>query len=404
MTRRALPFGKAVLFAVLAFVGCYGGMVFQGILDSLSAAIAPPALGIAAVLYLVTTRVVGARDSVGSPAANALIRIAGAGTLAALALVATRLPVIERGAGAEPQRFTRSLLAGLAIAALASLGAALWSQRAEAMGGAPVRFAARMLVPIALGMGLATLASPKPDRDGYLETLPVVLGPPGCTAPRLVTGALELERRCRPRDCTVSLRLGDRTTSAITVKDARSVVVRRDEVRDLWILDGGGSQLFQADGRAARAAFRGDTLERVAVRDRGMRAPRGWAILALLGAALASFQILARRHPLRRLEEIASAEEATVDEAGLVALASGGAPLRPAQAVKAGPALVIRPQPGPGGAYRQAVGAERVVPGTRAENEAQEREALAACDARALLFVLTCLSPLATAWILGVSW
>jgi len=65
---------------------------------------------------------------------------------------------------------------------------------------------------------------------------------------------------------------------------------------------------------------------------------------------------------------------------------------------------VIRPQPGPGGAYRQAVGAERVVPGTRAENEAQEREALAACDARALLFVLTCLSPLATAWILGVSW
>jgi hypothetical protein len=412
MSRRALPFGKAVLYAALALVGCYGGMIFQGILDSVSPAIAPPALGIAAVIFLALTRAVGSRDSVGSPAANTLLQLAGAGTLAAMAEVATRLPIVAARSGADAKQFTRSLLLGLGMAAMASLLAALAARRAESFGGAPVRLAARGAVLAGAVMGLATLASPRPDRDAYLASLPVVWTTPAHgSGTDEISSELVLHRACEERACRFRLqgRAPESRSEEVTLARSERYEVRFDNYRGLWILDGGGSQLFQSRTDTSRAAFRDATLEHVAVRaaDRpdALRAPRGWALLALLGAAWAATRILARRPVLRRLAEIAEAEEGLVDDAGLVALASGGPPLRASVGVQAGPALVIRPRAGPGGAYRSAApAAERVVAGTRAENEARERLALAACDARALLVAVTTLAPLATAWILGVSW
>ena len=217
-------------------------------------------------------------------------------------------------------------------------------------------------------------------------------------------GDLEIERRCNDYSCAVHLTRPAAEAAPIdrayreggSVAETASVLLRRDEAHDLWILDGGNL-----------VAYRGPALDLTDVhaRDvaRGLAPPPGWIAGAALGVLLAGLLQLRRRRVAADLAQLAAAPAGVLGDDGWIALEGGVPPVRvaPGLGLPLGPVLLLAPEARtPAGAYRgeAPLGAGAVVSGERGDLLARARDRLAAIDALALAALVLTAAPLAAAW------
>lgn len=405
-------------FAVLAATVVYGGFIVQHMAHAVLPAIAPPTLAVAALLYLGVTRRTGLSDGFGPrtlPVATFVSAVA-APVFAAHAHLALTLPIIKRDYGGDLGFIDASLVVLFVIAgAVGVTGAAARFLVRCTVGTttALLRFAALSAVVVSLALVAGGALSRRTRPDGFVASLPVVAvipAPEGNGEVTTKVGDLDVVRRCDRASCGAwLLPRGEKARGKPAVDFVGEIELRRDAVRDLWILDttSGRGTIF-LDEASARAVFRGNKLVRTTLRPRDLRGvlapPRGWIVAAGIGAALALWALARRVTARRQLAEIDAGEEGTLDEDGCVTLDSGPARLRAGVPVTPGPVVVLRDRAATGPAYRSDGAREvtRVISGTRAELLEAAQLGMANLDARALVLASVTAAPVAMAWIEGL--
>lgn len=412
------PLWLAAGVGALALSVVYAGFIVQNLVHDAAPQLAPPALSIAALLYVAFTRRIVASSGLGPRArpVTALLTAAAAPIFGALAHLALAVPIVKVRDGRDPAFIGAAGILVVVLCAsilIAGIGAgALLRRPAEAIAR-PLGIAASTTVAAAILLAAAAAISPRPSLGRWIDALPVALHEPVpqvLDASRTVAGDRAVVWDCRRTPCGVWL-VGsrERAERAPDVRADASITLHRDEARGLWILDGSpGSAPRFLDRSDTRAAFRAGDGARVALRPGALAGsaspPLGWTIVAAIGAGLA-LRALSRRRALREeLDEIRAAEDGVLDADGWITLADGAARLRARGDVAPGPVTVVLAAPPGGPAYRSegARAADRVLPGARAEKIGEAILAIASVDARALAIAAVTAAPLLTAWIEGL--
>ena len=311
------------------------------------------------------------------------------------------------------------VVGGLASVAISVCVGALIERRGAR--ASVIRVVATMLsIGLVLMTAAAGLRRSRPSFDGYVASLPVVaLLPPlhpadGGTStayahaetPKFDAFSIEVAgltfRHLCDRGAVACLSTLGRTEAVPPIAalgqgaDRAPVTIRRDSLRDIWIV---------GDGWSGSAYFGGDLVLRpLRARDvaDAVRVPATWIGLGGFGILVVALEVHRRRRALRMAARVSAGHQA-VSVGGWLTFADGRPPERVARDGMEGPVVCLDEVRASSAPYRGAhVDLAVIVPGTKAKLVAKAHGAARLAEADALMAAALAIAPLLVAAACGL--